>query len=155
MGRICVAAVPARSTNANLTAVPIDSRDWPKAVSDKASQTLQDRLLKEPRLRGISTIETANAYAAEFTSDFNARFGSRVIRRACTAPLQTMRIRTARCAAKTSARYRRPRRYATTRCCSFSSRAHLRRVWRARGSRVVCDCPDGRLEIMEGSTSLF
>ncbi|CAH2405699.1 hypothetical protein MES5069_490002 [Mesorhizobium escarrei] len=31
--------------------------------------------MKELRLRGISTIEAANAYAAEFMADFNARFG--------------------------------------------------------------------------------
>lgn len=31
--------------------------------------------MKELRLRGISTIEAANAFAAEFVADFNARFG--------------------------------------------------------------------------------
>ena len=31
--------------------------------------------MKELRLRGISTIEAANAFAAEFAADFNARFG--------------------------------------------------------------------------------
>ncbi|CAH2409153.1 hypothetical protein MES5069_760049 [Mesorhizobium escarrei] len=31
--------------------------------------------MKELRLRDISTIEAANAYAAEFMADFNARFG--------------------------------------------------------------------------------
>jgi hypothetical protein len=38
------------------------------------SQTLHDRLVRELRLRGISTIEAANAYAAEFMADFNAPF---------------------------------------------------------------------------------
>ncbi|ESZ11017.1 hypothetical protein X737_30290 [Mesorhizobium sp. L48C026A00] len=32
--------------------------------------------MKELRLRSISTIEAANAYAAEFAADFNARFGN-------------------------------------------------------------------------------
>lgn len=31
--------------------------------------------MKELRLRGINTIEAANAYAPEFIVDFNARFG--------------------------------------------------------------------------------
>jgi len=42
---------------------------------ERANQTLQDRLVKEMRLRGIDTIEDANAYAPEFIADFNARFG--------------------------------------------------------------------------------
>jgi transposase len=46
-----------------------------KGRVERANQTLQDRLVKELRLRGISTIEAANAYAAEFAADFNARFG--------------------------------------------------------------------------------
>lgn len=35
---------------------------------------LQDRLVKELRLRGISTLAEANAYARAFMADFNARF---------------------------------------------------------------------------------
>jgi transposase len=46
-----------------------------KGRVERANQTLQDRLVKELRLRGISTIEAANVYAAEFMADFNARFG--------------------------------------------------------------------------------
>ncbi|MBN7807786.1 MULTISPECIES: ISNCY family transposase [Agrobacterium] len=46
-----------------------------KGRVERANQTLQDRLVKEMRLRGISTIEEANAYAPEFILDFNARFG--------------------------------------------------------------------------------
>ncbi|TCM77117.1 hypothetical protein EV291_108136 [Rhizobium sp. BK068] len=42
---------------------------------ERANQTLQDRLIKEMRLRGIDTIEAANAYAPEFIVDFNSRFG--------------------------------------------------------------------------------
>ena len=36
--------------------------------------TLQDRLPKEMRLRGISTWEAGNAYLPEFVADFNRRF---------------------------------------------------------------------------------
>jgi hypothetical protein len=46
-----------------------------KGRVERANQTLQDRLVKELRLRGISTIEAANAYAPEFMADFNVRFG--------------------------------------------------------------------------------
>ena len=46
-----------------------------KGRVERANQTLQDRLVKEMRLRGIDTIEAANAYATEFIMDFNTRFG--------------------------------------------------------------------------------
>jgi transposase len=46
-----------------------------KGRVERANKTLQDRLVKELRLRGISTIEDANAFAPAFTADFNQRFG--------------------------------------------------------------------------------
>lgn len=46
-----------------------------KGRVERANKTLQDRLVKEMRLRGISTIETANAYTDEFMADYNKRFG--------------------------------------------------------------------------------
>ena len=45
-----------------------------KGRIERANQTLQDRLVKELRLRGISDMETANAYLPEFREDFNRRF---------------------------------------------------------------------------------
>ncbi len=45
-----------------------------KGRVERANQTLQDRLVKELRLRGISAIEEANAYLPEFAEDFNTRF---------------------------------------------------------------------------------
>jgi hypothetical protein len=36
---------------------------------------LQDRLVKELRLHGISTMDDANAFAPHFMADFNRRFG--------------------------------------------------------------------------------
>ena len=39
-----------------------------------ANQTLQDRLLKEMRLRGIDDMAAGNAYLPEFMADFNGRF---------------------------------------------------------------------------------
>jgi transposase len=45
-----------------------------KGRVERANQTLQDRLVKELRLRSISTVEAANAYLPEFIEDFNSRF---------------------------------------------------------------------------------
>lgn len=45
-----------------------------KGRVERAHQTLQDRLVKELRLRKISSIEDANAYAQEFVDDYNKRF---------------------------------------------------------------------------------
>jgi hypothetical protein len=45
-----------------------------KGRIERANQTLQDRLVKELRLRGISDIDAGNAYLPEFREDFNRRF---------------------------------------------------------------------------------
>ena len=46
-----------------------------KGRVERAHQTLQDRLVKELWLRGISTIEDGNAFLPSFRQDFNRRFG--------------------------------------------------------------------------------
>lgn len=46
-----------------------------KGRVERANLTLQDRLVKELRLRGISTRDAANAWAPSFIADFNRRFG--------------------------------------------------------------------------------
>jgi transposase len=45
-----------------------------KGRIERANQTLQDRLVKELRLLGISDIDSANVYLPEFRQDFNRRF---------------------------------------------------------------------------------
>jgi hypothetical protein len=45
-----------------------------KGRVERAHLTLQDRLVKELRLRGISTIDAANAYVPAFIASYNARF---------------------------------------------------------------------------------
>lgn len=45
-----------------------------KGRVERAHLTLQDRLVKELRLRGIHTIAAANAYAPAFMAAYNARF---------------------------------------------------------------------------------
>jgi hypothetical protein len=45
-----------------------------KGRVERVHQTLQDRLVKELRLRGISNITDGNAFLPEFREDFNRRF---------------------------------------------------------------------------------
>jgi transposase len=45
-----------------------------KGRVERAHLTLQDRLVKELRLRGIGSLEAANAFAPHFMADYNARF---------------------------------------------------------------------------------
>ena len=45
-----------------------------KGRIERANQTLQDRLVKELRLQGISDMETANSFLPEFREDYNRRF---------------------------------------------------------------------------------
>jgi len=46
-----------------------------KGRVERMNKTLQDRLVKELRLHGISTMETGNAFLPEFMADYNQRFG--------------------------------------------------------------------------------
>jgi hypothetical protein len=45
-----------------------------KGRVERANQTLQDRLVKELRLRSISTLEEANALLPDYIEDYNRRF---------------------------------------------------------------------------------
>ena len=47
-----------------------------KGRVERANKTLQDRLTKELRLRGISTPEAANAWLPEYMQDYNQRFAT-------------------------------------------------------------------------------
>lgn len=46
-----------------------------KGRVERAHKTLQDRLVKELRLAGISEVEAGNAFLAGFMEDYNRRFG--------------------------------------------------------------------------------
>ena len=46
-----------------------------KGRVERMNKTLQDRLVKELRLRGISNMEDGNAFLPEYTEDYNRRFG--------------------------------------------------------------------------------
>ena len=41
---------------------------------ERANRTLQDRLVKEMRLRGVCGMEAGNAYLPAFVADYNGRF---------------------------------------------------------------------------------
>lgn len=45
-----------------------------KGRVERSNQTLQDRLVKEMRLRGIDDIDSANGFLPDFRRDYNARF---------------------------------------------------------------------------------
>lgn len=45
-----------------------------KGRVERANRTLQDRLVKELRLRGIDNLQDGNNYLSTFMADFNARF---------------------------------------------------------------------------------
>ncbi len=45
-----------------------------KGRVERANKTLQDRLVKELRLAGVSTMEVGNAFLPRFIADYNARF---------------------------------------------------------------------------------
>jgi hypothetical protein len=55
-----------------------------KGRVERMNQTLQDRLVKELRLRGISTAEAGNTFLPEFMDDYNNRFAC-APRNACDA----------------------------------------------------------------------
>jgi len=56
--------------------IPILCANTPQAKGrvERVNQTLQDRLVKEMRLRQINNMQEGNAYLPEFIADFNARF---------------------------------------------------------------------------------
>lgn len=57
----------------NITGICANSSQA-KGRVERAHLTLQDRLVKELRLRNISTPEDANAFADEYMADYNRRF---------------------------------------------------------------------------------
>ncbi|MFI3904483.1 ISNCY family transposase [Ochrobactrum sp. S1502_03] len=125
-----------------------------KGRVERANRTLQDRLVKELRLRGIDTIEAANAYAPEYIADFNARFGKeprnpKDMHRPLAAPenidgaLCRKEVRTL--SQTLTLRYDKV-------LFILEPTEVAKRL--ARQKVVVCDYPDGRLEIMHGTDTL-
>jgi transposase InsO family protein len=64
-----------------------------KGRVERANKTLQDRLVKELRLRRISTFAKANAYMPEFIKDYNQRFAKAPLQRGDShRPLQNYEV---------------------------------------------------------------
>lgn len=125
-----------------------------KGRVERANRTLQDRLVKELRLRGISTLDDANSFAPEFMADFNARFGreprnpkdmhrSLAEHENLDGAMCRKEVRTL--SQSLTLRYDKvifildPADYAKT---------------LVRQKVIVCDYPDGRLEIMHEGVTL-
>lgn len=122
-----------------------------KGRVERANQTLQDRLVKELRLRGIDTIDAANHYAPEFIDDFNARFGK---------PPRNPKDMHRPLAAHENLDSAMCRKEVRTLSQSLTLRYDkvifildpTERATSLAGQKViVCDYPDGRLEIMHES----
>lgn len=125
-----------------------------KGRVERANLTLQDRLVKELRLRGINTIEAANAYAPEFIVDFNARFGKQprnpkdmhrpladhenLDGAMCRKEVRTL-------SQSLTLRYDK---------VLFILEPTERAKTLVRQKLIVCDYPDGRLEIMHEGVTL-
>ncbi len=125
-----------------------------KGRVERANQTLQDRLVKELRLRSIDTIDAANDCAKEFIIDFNARFGK---------PPRNPKDMHRPLAAHENLDSAMCRKEVRTLSQSLTLRYDkvifildpTERATALAGQKViVCDCPDGLLENMHESFTL-
>ncbi|RVH99628.1 ISNCY family transposase, partial [Sinorhizobium meliloti] len=121
---------------------------------ERANQTLQDRLVKELRLRGIDTIAAANAYAPEFMADFNRRFG-----KAPRNPKDMHRPFAAHENLDGAMCRKEVRKLSNSLTLRYDKVMFIldptERATALAGQKlIVCDYPDGRLEITDGEASL-
>ncbi|WP_322886038.1 ISNCY family transposase (plasmid) [Sinorhizobium medicae] len=121
---------------------------------ERANQTLQDRLVKELRLRGIDTIAAANAYAPEFMADFNRRFG-----KAPRNPKDMHRPFAAHENLDGAMCRKEIRKLSNSLTLRYDKVMFIldptdRAAALAGKKVVVCDYPDGRLEITDGEATL-
>lgn len=123
-----------------------------KGRVERANRTLQDRLVKELRLQSINTIDTANAFMPEFIADFNARFAKEprnpkdVHRPLCEHEnLDKAMCRKEARTVSQSLTLRYEKVMFILDPTDYAKRLPRQKV-------IVCDYPDGRLEILhEGS----
>ena len=64
----------AERDRSHLVQAYLEHRLCQREASERANQTLQDRLVKEMRLRNISSMEAANGFSPTFIEAFNQRF---------------------------------------------------------------------------------
>lgn len=125
-----------------------------KGRVERANQTLQDRLVKELRLRGIDTIAAANAYAPEFMADFNRRFG-----KPARNPKDMHRPFAAHENLDGAMCRKAVRKLSNSLTLRYDKVMFIldptdRAAALAGKKVVVCDYPDGRLEITDGEATL-
>ena len=116
---------------------------------ERANQTLQDRLVKELRLRGIDDIESANAFLPAFIADYNQRFS--------VAPQTSQnahrKLLHDSAALNLILSLHTPRKLSRNLTCRYRSREYQIQGqghgYRLRGSTVtVCDSFDGPISLL-------
>lgn len=126
-----------------------------KGRVERANQTLQDRLVKELRLRGISDLDAANAFLPDFRADFNRRF-ARPPQNASHAHRPVLH-------SKDDLRLifsiHHSRKLSKNLTCQFRNREHQiigqGKGYRLRGARVtLCENFDGRVTILHNARQL-
>lgn len=125
-----------------------------KGRVERANKTLQDRLVKELRLRNISDIEAANAFMPEFMADYNRRFGKEP-----HSPVDMHRPLAAHESLDGAMCHKEKRRLTNTLTLRYDKVLFIceenEDSKRAMGKYVtVCDYPDGRLEIQHDGICL-
>jgi transposase len=125
-----------------------------KGRVERAHQTLQDRLVKELRLKGISCIEAANAFVPAFMEDYNGRFAkppkdARDAHRALRADEDLELIFT----------WREPRRISGSLTLQYDKRIYLLEDDAANRRLIgkyveVYEYPDGRIEVRAAGRAL-
>lgn len=125
-----------------------------KGRVERAHQTLQDRLVKELRLRDISTIEAANAYTPEFIADFKGRFAKEPRNpKNMQRPLANHENLDGVMCRKEVRTVSQMLTLGYDKVLFILEPTDLAKGL-ARKKVVVCDFPDGRLEIMHEGTAL-
>ena len=119
-----------------------------KGRVERAHQTLQDRLVKELRLAGISTLEAANAFLPGFMARHNAKFA----RPAAQAGVDAHRSLAAHDDLDTALCWKEERRVSQRLTLQYDKMIFLltpnEATRQAAGQRVqILDHPDGRLAI--------
>ena len=125
-----------------------------KGRVERANQTLQDRLVKELRLHDIDTIDTANSFVPGFIADFNARFGKEP-----RNPKDLHRPLAAHENLDAALCHKEVRKLSRTLTLRYDKVLFILdptpAAKRLAGQRViVCDYPDGRLDVMHEGTTL-
>ncbi|WP_040853551.1 ISNCY family transposase [Phyllobacterium sp. YR531] len=125
-----------------------------KGRVERANLTLQDRLVKELRLHDISTIEAANAFVPGFMADFNQRFG-----KGPRNPKDLHRLLAAHENLDGAMCRKEMRKLSQTLTLRYDKVLFILEptdvARRLAGEKViVCDYPDGRLEVMHDGITL-